>query len=119
MNEHDPQNFEEQERSTADDAAKERLARERDKSDLCWVMGTKQGRRFMWRFLSRAGLFTSSFNTNNAVMAFNEGNRNAGLQQLTDIMAACPEKYTLMMHESREEKEKNEHRAADRRNKRK
>ncbi len=80
-------------------------------------MSNKQGRRFMWRLLSRAGVYQSSFNTNNAVMAFNEGNRNAGLQQLNEIMEACPERYTEMLAEQKEAKEKDGHRNADRRNK--
>jgi hypothetical protein len=115
--EHDPLDLSGQERTTANAAEEERQAREKELNDLRWVMGTKQGRRFMWRLLSKAGLYQSSFNTNNAVMAFNEGNRNAGLQQLNDIMEACPERYNEMLTEQKEAKEKHVNRHADRRNK--
>lgn len=115
--EHDPLDLIGQERTAAAIAEEERLAKEKEQNDLRWVMSTKQGRRFVYRLLSRAGVFQSSFNTNNAVMAFNEGNRNAGLQLLTDIMEACPERYTEMLTEQKEAKERDGHRTADRRNK--
>lgn len=119
MTEHNPFNLSDQERTAARTAEEERLAREREVSDLCWVMSNKQGRRFVWRLLEKAGVFRVSFNTNNAVMAFNEGNRNAGLQLLNDIMIACPEKHTLMLNEQKEARERDGHTAADRRNKHK
>lgn len=116
--EYDPLDLAGQERTFARTAEEERLAREKEQNDLRWVMSTKQGRRFMWRLLSRAGLFQSCFDMNSAVMAFKEGNRNAGLQQLTDIMEACPERYSEMFAEQKEAKEKHANRTADRRNKR-
>lgn len=116
--EHEPLDLDAQERTAAKAAEEERLAREREQNDLRWVMSSKQGRRFMWRLLSRAGLFQSSFNPDNAVMAFNEGNRNAGLSQMNDIMEACPERYTDMLNEQKEAKERHDNRSADRRNKR-
>ena len=116
--EHDPLDPAGQERTFAANAQEERLTREKELNDLRWVMGSKQGRRFMWRLLSGAGLFRSSFSVDSAVMAFNEGFRNAGLQQLNDIMEACPDRYTEMLTEHKAEKEKNEHRNADPRNKR-
>lgn len=118
LSEHDPLDLAGQERTAALTAEEERRQREREQSDLRFVMGNKQGRRFMWRLLSRAGVFQSSFNTNNAVMAFNEGNRNGGLQQLTEIMETCPERYTEMLAEQKEAKDKHDNRNADRRNKR-
>lgn len=115
--EHDPLDLVGQERTSAIATEEERLLREREANDLRWVMGNKQGRRFMWRLLSRAGVYQSSFNTNSATMAFNEGNRNSGLQQMNDIMGICPEKYTIMLAEQKEEKEKNDNRKSDSRNK--
>ena len=114
--EHDPLDLIGQERTAARSAEEERLAKEKETGDLRWVMSTKQGRRFMWRLLSRAGVFQSSFSTNNAVMAFNEGNRNAGLQQLNDVMEACPDRYTEMLAEQKDAKDGNRNRSADRRN---
>lgn len=116
--EHDPTDLVDQERTTAKAAEEERLRREREANELRWVLSTKQGRRFIWRQLSEAGVFQSSFNTNNAVMAFNEGRRNAGLQLLSEVMDTCPERYTEMLTEQKEAKERHDHRDADRRNKR-
>lgn len=119
MSEHNPFDLSEQERATAQTADEERLSREREKSDLCWLMGNKQGRRFMWRLLGAAGVFHSSFSTNNAAMAFNEGKRNIGLQQLNDIMEHCPGHYNTMLSEQKDMREKDVNRAADPRNKHK
>lgn len=115
---HNPLDLEDQARTTAESVEEERLLREKELSDLCWVMSSKQGRRFMWRLLSGAGLYRSSFSTEAAVMAFNEGQRNAGLQQLNDVMEACPERYLEMLTEHKAEKEKHDNRIADSRNKR-
>ena len=115
--EHNPLDLVGQERTAALNAEEERLAREKELNDLRWVMSTKQGRRFMWRLLSDAGVFRLSFNTNNAVMAFNEGGRNTGLYQLNNITEACPDRYTEMLAEHKEAKEKHANRSADRRNK--
>jgi len=119
MSEHNPFDLSGQERTAAIEAGEERLSREQEKSDLCWLMGNKQGRRFMWRLLGAAGVFHSSFNTNNAVMAFSEGKRNLGLQQLNNIMEHCPSHYNTMLDEHKAMREKDVNRAADTRNKRK
>lgn len=117
--EHDPLDLTGQERTAAKTAEEERLQREREQNDLRWVMGSKQGRRFMHRRLEQAGVWKSSFNTNNAVMAFNEGYRNAGLELLSEIMEACPERYTEMLTEQKEAKDATRNRSADTRNRRK
>jgi len=116
--EHDPFDLVGQERTSATTAEEERLQREKELNDLRWVMGSKQGRRFMWRLLSGAGLYRSSFSVEPAVMAFNEGYRNGGLRQLNDIMEACSDRYTEMLVEQKEAKEKHDNRNADPRNKR-
>lgn len=116
--EHDPLDISAEERTAARIAEEERLAKEKEHNELRWVMSTKQGRRFIHRQLSDAGLWTTSFDINGALMAFNEGRRNTGLKLLSDIMDACPDRYTEMLDEQREAKEKHDHRNADRRNKR-
>lgn len=116
MTEHDPLDFAGQERAAADNAEEERRRRQEEISDLCKVMGSKEGRRFMWRLLSDAGVFRSTFDPNAGQMSFNEGYRNAGLKQMTDILEACPQQYALMLDEQRKAKERDEQRNADRRN---
>lgn len=116
MNEdHDPLDLLGQERATAEYAEEERRQRQKELSDLCKVMSSKEGRRFMWRLLSGAGLFRSSFNADIALMSFNEGNRNVGLKQVSDIMEACPQHYATMQEEYRQAKEEDERRRNDRR----
>jgi hypothetical protein len=113
--EHDPLDYPAQERAAADNAEEERRQRQKEISDLCKVMGSKEGRRFMWRLLSDAGVYRLSFDVDAVVMAFNEGNRNAGLRHLNDMMTACPQLYAQMLTEQREEKERDEQRIAARR----
>ena len=115
--EHNPLDTIGQERAAAEHAEEERRQRDQEVSDLCKVMGIKEGRRFMWRLLSEAGVYRLSFDTDIAVMAFNEGNRNAGLKHLNDIMLHCPHLHALMVNEQKEAKERDEQRLANRRNK--
>lgn len=119
QHDHDPSDIAGQERTAARSAEEERLQREREQNDLRYVMSNKQGRRFMWRLLSRAGVYQSSFNVDPHVTAFNEGSRNAGLQQLNEIMETCPERYTEMLAEQKDARDATRNRSADTRNRRK
>lgn len=76
---------------------------ERQKGDLVFVMGTKQGRRLLWELLSRAGVFASSFTGDNNATNFNEGRRSEGLRLFSAIMDACPELYLTMADEAKED----------------
>lgn len=100
MSEHDPLDLREQEREAADTKLSERLTRETEESDLKWLMSSTRGRRIVWRFLDRAGVFRLSFNTNAMTMAFSEGNRNEGLRLLGLIHSLCPELYPTMLKEA-------------------
>ena len=75
-----------------------RRARE-EAEDFKWLLSSRRGRRIVWRFLDRAGVFRLSFNTNSMTMAFNEGNRNEGLRILAQIHTLCPELYPVMVKE--------------------
>ena len=99
MSNYDPLDLRGQERAKADTELRTRLARETEEADLKWLMGSKRGRRIIWRFLDRAGVFRLSFNTNAMQMAFAEGNRNEGLRMLALIHALCPELYPVMVKE--------------------
>jgi hypothetical protein len=61
-----------------------------------WLMGSKKGRRIMWRLLDQAGVFHLSFDQNALRMAFNEGNRNFGNKAWVLINQVCPELYAVM-----------------------
>lgn len=88
-------------RKDAEEKAKLRARIEID--DLKWVMSNKRGRRMMHGILERAGVFRLSFHTNALQMAFNEGTRNEGLAVLAKLMEHCPELYSLMLKEQKDD----------------
>lgn len=99
MSNYDPTDIRSQERAKANNAARVKVARETEESDIKWLMASKRGRRIVWRLLDQAGLFRLSFNTNAMQMAFAEGNKNAGLRILAQIHTLCPELYPTMVKE--------------------
>lgn len=72
---------------------------DRDLTDLKKVLSLVEGRRFIWRLLSDAGVFRSSFNANALAMSFSEGNRNLGLVVLNEILKVSPASFTQMQRE--------------------
>lgn len=68
-------------------------------SDFLWLMGDRRGRRIVWRMLSEAGVFRSSFSPEALTIAFNEGRRDSGLKLLAQTNELCPDLYTTMMKE--------------------
>lgn len=100
--EHDPTDLEGQEVARERKARRERNNRDTEESDLKWLMGSRRGRRIVYRLLEQAGVFRSVFNTNAMQMAFAEGNRNYGLRTLTLLTTHCPELYTAMLKEARD-----------------
>lgn len=68
-------------------------------SDIQWLMGNKRGRRIVHRLLAKTGLYRSSFNNSGSVTAFNEGQRNFGLQLMAMIETHCPDQFILMLQE--------------------
>lgn len=79
---------------------KEQLASKSEQDDVAWLMSSKRGRRILWRFLDRAGVYRTSFNQNSMTMAFNEGVRNEGLRLVATIHACAPEQYPVMLKEA-------------------
>ncbi len=66
---------------------------------VCSIMSNPLGRSWVHDRLLRCHCFTSSFSTNALTTAFNEGERNIGLQDLADIMQFAPDQYIQMMRE--------------------
>ena len=95
----DPSDLIALDKAQAKSAAAQRLARSVEVEDFKWLMGNKQGRRFVWRLLEKAGVFRTTFRLNNE-MAFLEGMRNMGLILVADIHEICPEKYHIMVKEA-------------------
>jgi hypothetical protein len=69
--------------------------------DVRWILSTKSGRRFFWRYIGDCGVFRSSF-TGSSDTFFKEGMRIVGLNLLSDINDADPKAYALMMSENSE-----------------
>ncbi|WP_186425090.1 endopeptidase [Cupriavidus metallidurans] len=101
---YDPLDTRGQERAKADADLRVKLARESEEADLKWLMGSKRGRRIVWRLLEQAGVFRLSFNTNAMQMAFAEGNRSFGNRTLALIHALTPELYPVMVKEATHER---------------
>lgn len=103
---HDPFDLRSQERASKEQDEKTRLARQGELDDLKWLMSNRRGRRIVWRLLERTGIFRSSF-TGNSETFFREGMRNVGLMLMAQINEVCPEQYTLMVQEQRENANRN------------
>jgi hypothetical protein len=69
------------------------LQREEEISDLKAVMGTVEGRRFIWRQLGEANIFAPCY-TPEA-----EGARRKGLLLLGEIIENCSDNYLIMQRE--------------------
>lgn len=86
----------------AQEADSQKSARFEELEDFKFVMSHQQGRRLMWRLLSKAGVYRTSFSQNGLEMAFREGQRNLGLFLQAEILDACPERHQQMVKESRD-----------------
>ena len=71
------------------------------------LMSEPAGRRWVYNFLASCRIYATSFATNALAMAFNEGDRNAGLRLLVDITEASPDLYLLMLKEVQNERNTN------------
>jgi len=79
----------------------DKLALERDRTDLQHVLETQQGRRFLWKLLSDCGVFRLSFQYGDAQStAFNEGRRGVGLALMVAIQDLDPTLYHRMAKEA-------------------
>ena len=95
--------------SQLDPAAEQKAADERklerqldateEEQDVRWLMGSKRGRRIVWRLLESSDLFTSTFVPDALRLAFCEGKRHFGGNLLATIHSHCPELYPVMVKE--------------------
>jgi hypothetical protein len=97
----DPTDLQGQEQEQEDQQRKAQQRSEQEVEDFKWLMDKKQGRRVVWRLLEKAGVFRTSFSTNALQMALGEGNRSYGLFWLNEVMTHCPEKFLIMINESK------------------
>lgn len=101
-NEFDPTDTQAAEAAQSKEADDHKSARVQEEEDLKFVMSHQQGRRLMWRLLSKAGVYRTSFSQNGLEMAFREGQRNLGLFLQAEILDACPDRHQQMLKESRD-----------------
>ena len=104
MSNYDPTDLRGQEKQKAEKVTREKLSKENEEADIRWLMGTKRGRRILWRLMDQSGVFRLSFNTNAMQMAFAEGNRNFGNRMLAMIHEQCPELYPTMLKEQKNDR---------------
>lgn len=104
MSNYDPTDLRSQDKQKTERVSREKLARENEETDIKWLMGTKRGRRILWRLMDQSGVFRLSFNTNAMQMAFAEGNRNFGNRMLAMIHDQCPELYSVMVKEQKNDR---------------
>lgn len=97
---YDPLDLQSQEKTQERVALRNKIELDNEEADLKWLMGSKRGRRIVWRLLDQTGVFRLSFNTNAMQMAFAEGNRNFGNRMLSMIQTVCPELYMQMTKEA-------------------
>ena len=73
---------------------------EQDLADLRSLMETIEGRRFVWRLLSRCGIFRQSYVQDSDGTAFNEGQRSIGLWVYQDLQMGCSDLFLIMQAEA-------------------
>lgn len=100
MQGHNPTDLAAQERAKSEQDSAAKVRRDQEKDDFKWLMGHRQGRRFVWRLLSKAGVFRTSFRSDALNMAFLEGQRNLGLLLTSEIHEVCPEREHDMKTEN-------------------
>lgn len=70
-----------------------------EEADLAWLLSTARGRREVWRRLSQARVFHTTFDPDPARMAFAQGQRDAGLR-LLEAVTRHPQALATMMQEA-------------------
>ena len=68
------------------------------------LMSSSAGRAYVHDRLTRCHIFETSFSDSAQRMAFAEGERNVGLQDLIDVQQFCPDQYVQMLREANDRK---------------
>lgn len=82
------------------DAAKHKLERKRELEDLRAVLETKEGRRLLWRIVSRCNPYSSIRHTNALVMSAMAGERDLATWIIREIITADKAYWLTMQQES-------------------
>jgi hypothetical protein len=98
--ENDQRGYDAGDAASVKDAQKKAKQREaRRLNGLKQIMGSADGRLWMWSFLETCGLFHVVFNGNSRDY-FNLGQRNAAMPVFAAIQQHCMDEYLLMVKEN-------------------
>lgn len=100
MRPHDPTDHQAQDAARAAKAERDRVAAEQEVEDVTWLMGSKRGRRIVWRQLSNSAVFQTSYSERAMDMAMREGRKQEGYRLLALVHAAAPTLYPTMVAEN-------------------
>ncbi len=75
------------------------IARDLEKEQVKGIMGTREGRHFMWRLLEQSGTFADCFDVDPYIHANNAGRRSLGVWLDSEIRDAAPGSYETMIKE--------------------
>ena len=90
----------------AEKAAK--LAESNRRTVLVTLADSAIGREWLWAQLAAAHIFETTFTPDPRHSAFLEGERNAGLRLLGEMMQHCPEQFIQAMREANERRSRSE-----------
>lgn len=99
----DPTNLAALEEQRSKEKDRIRFERQVELDDLKWLMGSKRGRRIVWRLLSATGVYRQSYTGNGSDTFFREGARSIGLQLVEKLHAidGGADLYALMRNEAK------------------
>lgn len=88
------------EKKIADASTKEEREREMQMADLRFILGSPQGRRFIWRLLGHCRVFSSVFNNSGSMTYYNTGMQDVGHFIQAEVIESKREAYFEMMREN-------------------
>ena len=94
------ENFADETRAQDTAEAREKVERDNELAELRQVLADIRVRKFLWRVLNRAGMFTTHFNPNAAIMGHNTGRADMGTFVLNEILEANPEAWIVMQQDA-------------------
>lgn len=98
---HDPTDIRAEQERIHEEAERVKRAVRGEEADWAWLMSSKRGRRVVWRWLERSGVFEASM-TGSSYTFYNEGKRSNGIALNAFVRDHCPKDYALMLEEQRD-----------------
>jgi hypothetical protein len=95
----DPLDMRGQEQAREEKARAATVDLENEYTDLRWLMGSRRGRRIVFRLLEQSGPLQDPFNANALLMAYSTGTQSLGRRLQAIILLEFPELYVSMVKE--------------------